>query len=153
KPARISLDLPGTTLGLASHRIDVNSAGVDTVLAAEANGRARVVLNLESMQPYKTRVAGNDIIVTVGSGAGSGTADVAVSAAASAPTVSPAAAMGRELRTIDFRRGDGGVGRLIVKLSDPRTQINLSQQGSQITINFSDAGVAKKLARRYDTQD
>ena len=34
KPARISLDLPGTALALPSRRIDVASAGVDTVLAA-----------------------------------------------------------------------------------------------------------------------
>jgi type IV pilus assembly protein PilQ len=45
------------------------------------------------------------------------------------------------------------VGRLVVKLSDPRTPINLSQQGSQIIVNFSDAALPKKLARRYDTQD
>jgi len=151
KPARISLDLPGTTLALASRRIDVNSAGVDTVLAAEANGRARVVLNLDSIQPYKTRVSGNDIIVTIGASVAEAPAG-AVTASAAAPMVMPAAGA-REIRSIDFRRGDGGVGRLIVKLSDPRTQINLSQQGSQITINFSDSGVAKKLARRYDAQD
>src|SRR5580658_483958 len=38
KPARISLDLANTTLGLPSHRIDVGIGGIDTVLAAEANG-------------------------------------------------------------------------------------------------------------------
>ena len=43
KPARISLDLPDTTLALPSRRIDVRSGGVDTVLAAEANGRTRIV--------------------------------------------------------------------------------------------------------------
>jgi type IV pilus assembly protein PilQ len=147
KPARISLDLPGTVLGLSSHRIDVNRGGVDTVLAAEANGRARVVLNLESLQPYTTRVSGNDIIVTVGAAEANST-----SAAAQAPAVIPAAGA-REIRSIDFRRGDGGVGRLIVKLSDPRTPINLSQQGSQIIISFSDTSLPKKLTRRYDTQD
>ena len=145
KPARISLDLPGTTLALAARRIDVAAAGVDTVLAAEANGRARVVLNLERPQPYQTRVAGNDIIVTVGAGGAESTAAV--------PAAAPAAAVNREIRSIDFRRGDGGVGRLIVKLSDPRTPINLSQQGSQIIISFADAGLPKRLARRYDTQD
>ena len=41
KPARIAFDLPNTTLALASRRIDVRSGGVDTVLAAEANGRTR----------------------------------------------------------------------------------------------------------------
>ena len=48
KPARISLDLPNTALALPSRRIDVGSAGVDTVLAAEANGRTRVVLESRS---------------------------------------------------------------------------------------------------------
>src|SRR5271170_6795133 len=63
KPARISLDLPNTTLALPSRRIDVGSVGVDTVLAAEANGRTRIVLNLDRQLPYQTRVAGNDIVV------------------------------------------------------------------------------------------
>ena len=150
KPARISMDLPGTTLALPSRRIDVASEGVDTVLAAEANGRARVVLNLQQLQPYTTRVAGNDIIVTVG--AGVATAAAAAPAAASAP-VAAGPMSGREIRSIDFRRGDHGVGRLVVKLSDPRTAINLSQQGSQIIVNFSDAALSAKLARSYDTQD
>ena len=66
KPARISLDLPNTALALPSRRIDVGSAGVDTVLAAEANGRTRIVLNLDQQLPYQTRVSGNDIIVLVG---------------------------------------------------------------------------------------
>ncbi|MGC2461055.1 MAG: AMIN domain-containing protein, partial [Steroidobacteraceae bacterium] len=66
KPARISLDLPNTTLALPSRRIDVGSAGVDTVLAAEANGRTRIVLNLDQQMPYQTRVSGNDIVVLVG---------------------------------------------------------------------------------------
>jgi type IV pilus assembly protein PilQ len=144
KPARISLDLPGTALALPSRRIDVGSEGVDSVLAAEANGRARIVLNLEQLQPYTTRVAGNDIVVTIGAGVASS------HAAAVAPM---AAASSRELRSIDFRRGDHGVGRLIVKLSDPRTAINLVQQGSQVIVNFADASLPKKLARSYDTQD
>ena len=147
KPARISLDLPDTALALPSRRIDVASAGVDTVLAAEANGRTRIVLNLDALQPYQTRVSGNDIIVTVGAG----TADMAASAPAAAPE---AAAVGdREIRSIDFRRGEGGVGRLVVRLSDPRTPINLSQQGSQIIVNIADTKLPRKLARRYDTED
>src|SRR5208283_4222264 len=66
KPARIAFDLPNTTLALQSRRIDVRSGGVDTVLAAEANGRTRVVVNVESLLPYTTQVDGNTIIVTLG---------------------------------------------------------------------------------------
>ncbi len=148
KPARISLDLPNTSLALASRRIDVRTGGIDTVLAAEAEGRARVVLNLDAMQPYQTRVQGNDIVVLVGASA----AQAAPSAAAASSTAS-AAAVARGIRSIDFRRGDGGSGRLIVRLTDPRTPIDLRQQGSQILVDFSGAELPRNLTRRYDAMD
>src|SRR5580658_5450152 len=69
KPARLSLDLPNTSLALPSNRIDVGTVGIDTVLAAQANGRTRVVLNLDQQLPYQTSVNGNDIVLLVGSGA------------------------------------------------------------------------------------
>jgi type IV pilus assembly protein PilQ len=150
KPARISLDLPGTTLALPARRIDVGQGGIDTVLAAEANGRTRVVLNLDQVQPYQTRVQGNDIIVTVGAGASQAAA--APSAGAGTAPVA-AASSGRAIRSIDFRRGEGGTGRLIVRLTDPRTPINLRQQGSQIMVDFTGADLPRNLTRRYDTMD
>jgi len=67
-PARIALDLPDTTLGLTSRRRDVNMGPLDTVLTAEANGRTRVVLNLDSMVAYETRASGNTVTVTLGDG-------------------------------------------------------------------------------------
>src|SRR5580700_3980674 len=106
KPARIAFDLPNTTLALASRRFDVRSGGVDTVLAAEANGRARLVVNVDSLMPYTTKVDGNDIVVTLGQQPG---ADVGKPAAtrAAAATANPAE---RAIRTIDFRRGADGTG-------------------------------------------
>ncbi|MGB9330524.1 MAG: AMIN domain-containing protein, partial [Steroidobacteraceae bacterium] len=62
-PARISFDLPNTTLALPSRRIDVHAAGLDTILAAETKDRTRLVLNLDKLVPYDTRVEGNNIIV------------------------------------------------------------------------------------------
>ena len=59
----------------------------------------------------------------------------------------------RELRRIDFRRGTDGAGRVVVKLSDPHTPINLKQVGTQIMVDFSDAGLPANLLRRYDTTD
>jgi type IV pilus assembly protein PilQ len=59
KPARIAFDLPNTSLALPSRRIDVRSGGVDSVLAAEANGRSRLVINVDQLLPYTTKVDGN----------------------------------------------------------------------------------------------
>ena len=40
-PARISVDLPGTQLALASRRIDVRSGGLDTILAAQTPDKGK----------------------------------------------------------------------------------------------------------------
>src|SRR6202521_5143961 len=65
-PARISFDLPNTTLALPSRRIDVHASGLDTILAAETKDRTRVVLNLDKLVPYDTGTHGSHIIVTRG---------------------------------------------------------------------------------------
>jgi type IV pilus assembly protein PilQ len=153
KPARISLDLPNTSLALSSRRIDVAADGVDTVLAAEANGRSRVVLNLDQQLPYQTRVTGNDIVVLVGVGTDTHQGAAAAKSSAAPLRVASAATTGRAIRSIDFRRSETGAGRLIVRLSDPRTPITLRQQGSQIMIDFTGADLPKNLMRRYDTLD
>ena len=148
KPARIAFDLPNTGLALTSRRIDVRSGGVDTVLAAEANGRTRLVINVDSLMPYTTAVDGNIITVTLGSQPGDSLAQSSVSRASAA---APAAE--RAIKTIDFRRGADGTGRVIVQLTDPRTPVNLRQEGNQIVVDFAGAQMPKNLLRRYDVMD
>lgn len=156
-PARISLDLANTALALPSRRIDVRSGGLDSVLAAEAAGRTRLVLNLDRLLPYTTRVSGNDVIVMVGGAASSPSAAAAASSGVSgspvAPTVSAAPTGPRAIRGIDFRRGAAGTGRVIVRLSDPHTPASLRQLGNQIVVDFAGAEIASNLARRYDAGD
>ena len=86
-PARIALDLPDTTLGLTSRRRDVNLGPLDTILTAEANGRTRVVLNLDQMVAYEAKASGNTVTVTLGDGHNySATNTQFASASASAPS-------------------------------------------------------------------
>src|SRR5256885_5307248 len=65
-PARISFDLPNTVLALPSRRIDVHTSGLDSITAAEAKDRTRLVLNLDRLVPYDTRIDGNNIVVMPG---------------------------------------------------------------------------------------
>ncbi|HSY07309.1 MAG TPA: type IV pilus secretin PilQ [Steroidobacteraceae bacterium] len=151
-PARISFDLPNVALALPSRRIDVHSAGLDTILAAEGKDRTRLVLNLDKLVPYDTRVDGNNIVVMLGS------ASHTMAAAASGGVPATKAAGGgvaaaRAIRSIDFRRGADGAGRIIVKLTDPHTPINLHQVGNQIVVEFNGAELPQNLMRRYDATD
>jgi type IV pilus assembly protein PilQ len=154
-PARISLDLPDTGIALPSRRVDVKKGVLDTVNVAEANNRTRVVLNLDRMVPYDTRVDGNFIYVTLGS---AGVAQTALSNAAAAARLSsvgsPAAITGtRSVSNIDFRRGSDGSGRVIVQLTDSKVPADLRQEGGRIVVNFAKTSIPDNLARRYDVVD
>jgi type IV pilus assembly protein PilQ len=128
----------------------VRSGGVDTVLAAEANGRTRLVVNVDSLVPYTTKVDGNTIIVTLGGQPGDA---VKQSAQARAGSGQGATAAERTIRTIDFRRGADGTGRVIVQLTDPRTPVNVRQEGNQVVVDFAGTLMPKNLMRRYDVMD
>jgi len=108
--------------------------------------------------PYQTRVQGNDVILLVGGASASpNVAAVAQSGAAGSPEAQRAAAAApsgpRAIKGIDFRRGPGGTGRVIVRLSDPRTPASLRQLGNQVVVDFTGAEIANNLARRYDAAD
>ena len=156
-PARIALDLRETTLGLSSRRRDVNIGPLDTVLTAEANGRTRVVLNLDSMVPYETRKSGNTIFVTLGMAAGAAgeTTQFAGSTTPSSFSSSPsfASSGARQINSVDFRRTRDGGGRILVNLSDPSTPVDIRQEGGRVVAVFKNTALPAELMRRLDVMD
>jgi len=157
-PARIALDLPDTSVAMASRRVDVKQGVVDTVNVAEANGRTRVVLNVDNLVPYETRVSGNTIVVSVGGAAGraasSGTAVSTAAAAATQTTRSAAPISGsRSVNNIDFRRGADGSGRVVVELTDAKVPADLRQEGGKIVVNFAKTSLPENLMQRLDVTD
>ena len=152
-PARIALDLPETSLGLASRRRDVNMGPLDTVLTAEANGRTRVVLNLDTMVAYETRVSGNTLVVTLGDGDDYSAGTTQFASAPASETRSYAAPGARAISSVDFRRTRDGGGRVIVNLTDPSTPVDIRQEGGRVVAVFKDTSLPAELMRRLDVND
>jgi type IV pilus assembly protein PilQ len=152
-PARIALDLPETSLGLASRRRDVNMGPLDTVLTAEANGRTRVVLNLDTMVAYQTRVSGNTLVVTLGDGDDYRAGTTQFASAPASETRSYAAPGARAISSVDFRRTRDGGGRVIVNLTDPSTPVDIRQEGGRVVAVFKDTSLPAELMRRLDVND
>ena len=159
-PARISLDLPNTTLGLQNRRQEANIGPLTSILTAEANGRTRVVLNLNQMVPYDTRVEGDSVYVRIGQQPGAAAAPAF--AAQQAPSTrgggapapaANAASTDRAIRNIDFRRGANGAGQIVVDLSDPRTTVDVRQEGGRIVVDFQNTSLPQDLMRRLDVTD
>ncbi|HET7925400.1 MAG TPA: type IV pilus secretin PilQ [Rhodanobacteraceae bacterium] len=155
-PARISLDLPNTALALESRRRDANVGPLTSVQAAEANGRTRVVMNLSSMVPYQTRVDGNSVVVLIGQGPGGGAAastGAQPRQSGGAPRAAAAAPANRSIRNIDFRRGADGAGQVVVDLNDPRTTVDVREEGGRIVVDFQDTALPQELLKRLDVTD
>lgn len=154
-PARIAFDLPNTSVAMTSRRVDVKQGALDTVNVAEASGRTRVVLNVDTLVPYETRVEGNSIIVTLDSGARQTTSTPASAlSAAATPMRTEAAVSGmRSVSNIDFRRGSDGSGRIIVELTDSKVPADLRQEGGRIVVNFAKTSLPERLLQRLDVTD
>ncbi len=156
-PARIALDLADTTIGMSSRRQDVNQGALSTVLTAEANGRTRVVFNMANMVPYDTRVVGDSIYVTLGQqGSEQQSAAFVAQAAGQAPSSTAGTSMansGRAINNIDFRRGRSGAGQIVVDLSNPRTTVDVREEGGRIIVDFQDTVLPTELMRRLDVTD
>ncbi|NIW24277.1 MAG: AMIN domain-containing protein, partial [Gammaproteobacteria bacterium] len=153
-PARIALDLTDTTIGMDSRRQDVNQGPLATVLTAEASGRTRVVFNMNNMVPYDTRVVGDSIYVTLGQqGAEPPASFAAQPASQTAPAGAATADAGRSINNIDFRRGRSGAGQIVVDLSDPRTTVDVREEGGRIIVDFQDTALPTALMQRLDVTD
>jgi type IV pilus assembly protein PilQ len=150
-PARISLDLPGTSLGIAERRREVKRGVLDTVMLAEAQGRTRVVLNLDLLVPYETSVEGDRITVTLG--APGTAAALARTSTFGQPPSAPRAGIAGEILGVDFRRGADGAGRVVVALSDPSTPVDIREEQGRVVVDFRNASLPDNLLRRLDVLD
>ncbi|HVN41693.1 MAG TPA: type IV pilus secretin PilQ [Steroidobacteraceae bacterium] len=151
-PARVAVDLPNTAVALESRRVDVKAGGVDTIVAAEASGRTRVVFNLDHLEPYAARAEGNVVYVTLGQGKGGAAAST--HPATKGLSASGAAATGTwVIEKVDFRRGTDGAGRILVHTNDPKVQASLKQEGGRIVVDFPRTTIAEEAAKRYDVVD
>ncbi len=110
-PARLAIDLPNVSLNLEEKSQTIGIGMAHSVAAVEAAGRTRVVINLVNSVSYDIQLQDDVVLVTLG--AGSPSMDSA--------TVSSGSA---SIDNIDFRRGEDGEGRIIVKLSDPSISVN-----------------------------
>ena len=148
RPARLSVDLPDVVLALENRRIDVGTGGVDTIVAAEASGRTRVVFNLDSLVPYSAHADGDSVVVTLGGTAAAAAASTVSAAYTAAPSGSP-----RSITGVDFRRSPDGAGRVVVQLSDPATPASLRQEGNRVIVDFTDVQLGDEYMKRYDVVD
>jgi type IV pilus assembly protein PilQ len=152
-PARIAIDLAGTENNVGRNAVEFNQGDLRSVNIVQAQERTRLVLNLRRSVNHSVTVNGNVVQVALG-GLVEATTFRAAEASPSAPAAPAAAAGGpRTLRSLDFRRGADGEGRVLVDLSDPNTSVDIREQGNRVIVDFLNASAPESLRRRLDVTD
>jgi type IV pilus assembly protein PilQ len=150
-PPRIAFDFPNTSNGLGKSVQDFTENGLRSANIVQAGNRTRLVVNLDQMLTYDTKIVGNSLMVTLhGKAAG---ALAAVNKASRFAEPKLGATQKHTLRDIDFRRGKNGEGRIQVDLSDPGIGIDIRQQGTALIVDFLKTNLPVNLARKLDVVD
>jgi type IV pilus assembly protein PilQ len=147
-PARIALDFPGVANAIGRNAVEINEGNLRSANVVQAGDRTRVVINLKQSAAYEAKIEGKTLVVVLER-----------AQPVAAPTTAPAAfAENRNrdvsaLRDIDFRRGVGNAGRVVVELANNQVGVDIRQQGQNLVVEFLKTSLPEGLRRRLDVSD
>ena len=157
KPARISLDLPGTNSQLDSkyHKIGFGNARTATVVSA--NERARVIVSLAQLVPYTVEAQSDRLVVQMGKTIDTSVQDVQPNQALANVDNSAgnnfANSTSSSVMNVDFRRGEQSDGQVQILLSNPKANVDIQQQGKKIIVTLANTVLPINMRRRLDVVD
>lgn len=152
-PARIALDFAGVTSNLAKKSYPINQGAAGTAYVVEASGRTRVIVNLSEKVPYETRLDGNKFYLILKSAGATAAVNQVVQSTPAKQTALSRFLPEQSIKTIDFRRGPNGEGRLLLGLSTPNTVVDSKQVGGKVVLNFLNTKIPESLVKSFDVID
>ena len=148
-PPRIAFDFPNTANNLGKSVQTFTEGGLRSANIVQAGNRTRLVVNLNQMATYDTRIEGNNLLITLHGRP----ADMAAANITSRFAESRKDAQKHSLHDIDFRRGKNGEGLIQVQLSDSGVGIDIRQQGTKLIVDFLKSDLPRNLQRKLDVVD
>jgi type IV pilus assembly protein PilQ len=149
KPARIALDFSNTINGLGKTSQSFNEGNLLSANIVQADGRTRLVLNLNQAMTYESRIDGKSLLLTLVPVSIKG--DL-VARAENFSQARPSQTV-NSIRDIGFQRGKSGDGVITVELNDPNAGITIRQQGKSLIVDFVKVTVPESLRKRLDVTD
>jgi len=151
QPARIVLDFADVDNALTQRKFPLAFENAKSAVVLSSNGRTRLILNLSELSTYKTHYDGNSFVVEVGN---TQVGDYLEKSASVSQAVTREVSEHKvSISSVDFRRGEGGEGKIIVGLTDPSVNIDIEQNGDVVNISFLGAQLPQQLRRSLDVTD
>ena len=147
-PARIAMDFERVSNGTGQTTFDIHQGRVSQVRLVQSDQRLRLVLSLKESSTYQLRWQGASLLIIL---------DAALPAASvpaqAAMFSAPFEGVRALLQAIDFQRGEGGRGRIVVGLSSAQVNVDIRQQGKTLRVDFLKTALPEGLQRRLDVTD
>lgn len=147
KPATLVFDLFNVQSGLPKSRYALHRGNIDTAEVLQTNGRARFIIHLYENSHFETSVSGNELLITVRSGAGQ---------VAHSPAMGKFAALAPQpsaLKSVDFRRNAEGGGQVVFELMHRNVDVDVDVLAGKVVVAFADLRAPNHLQRRFDVTD
>lgn len=148
-PARIALDFPGVVNAIGRNAVEINQGNLRSANVVQAGDRTRVVINLKQAANYQARVEGRSLLIVLDKAESAAPVTATSPVFAEARSTSSVAA----LRDIDFRRGAGNTGKIVVELANSQVGVDIRQQGQNLVVDFLKTSLPEGLRRRLDVSD
>ncbi len=157
QPARIVLDFPNVENSLTQKKFPMGIGNVSSAVVVAGGNRTRLIVNMNALSPYVTRQDGKDVVLEIGNATAKGESRVATQKALS-PLTNAKAKNNFEKATsaisnIDFRRGDAGEGKVIIKLSSPSVNVDVEEVAGGVEVGFLQTELPEELRRKLDVAD
>ncbi|WP_105102779.1 type IV pilus secretin PilQ [Microbulbifer pacificus] len=156
QPARIVMDFAGVESVLPQKKYSLDIGAARSAVIVSGEDRTRLILNLDELPVYTSERIGNQVVLEVGADSAT-TASVAAAPVHSSTNIGGSAqfkaASGVGIRNVDFRRGQGGEGKVIISLTDPAVNIDVERTKGKIVLTFLGAELPPALRQRLDVTD
>lgn len=147
-PARIALDFPGVVNNMGRNSVEMNQGNLRSANVVQAGDRTRVVINLKQPAAYQARAEGKTLLVVL-----ERTEPAPAPTSAQVPFAPSLSRDVTALKDIDFRRGAGSAGRVVVELANNQVGVDIRQQGQNLVVDFLKTSLPEGLRRRLDVSD
>ena len=152
-PARIAFDFNNTVSKLPKRKQNIGVGIAQSITSITAKNKTRVIINLTETVPYQVSTLKNEVSIVLDSEGTSMTSNAGPAGSPMDATEERAASTGKGVSNIDFRRGEKGEGRVIIKLTDADIPMDISEEFGKVVVNFINANLSKKLHQRLDVLD
>ncbi|MEY4022871.1 MAG: hypothetical protein RI960_1883 [Pseudomonadota bacterium] len=146
-PPRVVLDFAETANATGQLRRVLDSGDLRHVDVIQVGGRTRLVLALKRPLIFSTRAQNQELIVTLSE------PDGALLAKSTTEASSNPASEKNTILDIDFRRGAGETGRVIIDLAKAQSAVDVRRQGQTVVIDFMKTNLPDVLRRKLDVKD